>query len=417
MSNAEQPGTLSRPWESWVGVGAWVGAACVTAVLIAARYVAAMSQVQPDLYTYFLAAARAMREGSSPYAVEGYFYTPFVAIVLAPLADVPWAQTAWTIAMLAAACGLACFASLACTPRWPSYHRAWLFVIAIVSLLWSWPITMEFFLGQVNLFVGLAIALAAYFASRGRSFSAGMGLGLAAAIKTWPVFLLLWVLRRGARARMRTVLAVALWGAVMVVLALSFGGGSTLATMITSPFRGTNQDVLAYSVWGLGQALFGGIQDFTPLVVSPVARGVVAIVLAIAVVALLVVVLRHPGADVISLYNIVFVVILLMPISHQVYVLLPLPALWWWIAEAARSPKTTLNWVVVAVLTGWWVICFRLAEFGLNERTAVATAVAIVTSTLIAASASTIGAALISRRAQPDADSAGAGISRTGGVA
>jgi alpha-1,2-mannosyltransferase len=113
----------------------------------------------------------------------------------------------------------------------------------------------------------------------------------------------------------------------------------------------------------------------------------------------------------------VFGVILLMPISHQVYVLLPLPALWWWIARATRSPRRILNWVVVAVLAGWWAICFRLAEFGLNERTAVATVVAVTTSTLLAAAASTIGAAVMSSRSQPAEESPGTWTSRTGGVA
>ncbi|MDT0186473.1 glycosyltransferase family 87 protein [Microbacterium sp. ARD31] len=384
--------------------------------LVSQRYLAAMSQVQPDLAVYFLPAARAIARGGSPYGVEGYFYTPLLAAVLVPMEAAQWAQIAWTAAMLAAACGMAFFAVLACTPNWSWLHRAWVFAVAIVTLLWSWPITMEFFLGQVNLFVGLAIALAAFFASRGYFFSTGLGLGLAAAIKTWPVLLLLWVFRRGGRERIRTLSAVLLWGAIMIALAVSLGGVPTLVSMITSPFRGTNQDVLAYSVWGLGRALFEGVQDFPPLVVSPLAEVLVSVLSALVVAGLLALALRAPGTDVISLYNVVFAVILLIPISHQVYVLLPLPALWWWLARTAQAPREIRNWCVTSVLVGWWIVTFRLVEFGLDKQTAVLTVVGLVVATLVAAGASTIGAATV-RSPQPGVEPSGAGISRTGGLA
>lgn len=410
--------SATRWWTArWVDVVAWIAAGFVAVVLSAQRYAAAMSQRELDFNGYFLAAARAVLEGRSPYVVDGYYYTPLVAEVLAPFAHWSGAQTAWTLAMLAAAGGTAFFGVLACTPNWRWRHRAWLFVIAIVTLLWSWPVTLEFFLGQVNLFVGFALALSAFLATRGRYLGVGIGLGLAAAIKTWPALFLLWVLRRGGRGRMLTVLGAALWGALMVVLALTSGGPQDVATMVSNPFRGTNQPgVVAYSAWGLGKALFGGLGWVMPVAISPVAQGAVTAVVAAIAVGLLILALRRPGTDVIALYNVVFVVLLMIPISHIYYLLLPLPALWWWIAESARSAKRALNWIVVAVLTGWWVICFRLVGFGWDKRTALAAVVAIVMSTVIAAAASIIGAAMISRQPQPAVGSPGEGTSRADGA-
>lgn len=372
----------------------------VAVALAAQRFLGGMAQAQLDFVRYFLPAARAVRSGESPFSVDGYFYTPLVAILLAPIADVPWAQLAWTTAMLVAAAGTVFFAVLACTPGWDWPSRCWILAIALVTLLWSWPATMEFFWGQVNLFVTCAIAVAAYSTVRKRHAVAGVALGVAAAIKTWPILLTLWVVRRGSEGRSRTLLAVVAVGLVVVVLAFATGGPETVIMMVTGPLRGSDQaGVVAYSVWGLGKVLFGGLEGVPPLAKRPELALVVGIALGSLVVVLLVVLLRHPGEPVIALYNTTFVVVLLMPISHQVYLLLPLPALWWWIARWVRHDGRLLSGVTATVTAVWWLVCFRLVYVLVPDpRYTVGAAVAITVSTMAAAAVSILAAAIGERQ-------------------
>jgi alpha-1,2-mannosyltransferase len=174
----------------------------------------------------------------------------------------------------AAACGTAFFGVLASIPGWRWRQRAWLFCIALITLFWSWPMTMELFWGQVNLVVTFAITLAAYLATRARYFAVGVVLGLAAAQSRWTAYLVVWILRRGGRRKGRTTLGVILVGGATVVLSLVFGGLPTLRSMVSGPFQGTDQpDVVAYSAWGLGKALVGGLQWAQPIVDSPSLRG------------------------------------------------------------------------------------------------------------------------------------------------
>ena len=418
MAGVERGGVLATRWwsRSWVDVVACTLAAGLAAVFVVRAFLSAMSQDEHDFHGYFLPAAQAVLVGGSPYSVEGFYYTPLVPTLLAPFSHAEWAQAAWTVAILAAACGTVFFGVLVSTPRWRWRHRAWLFGIALVTLFWSWPMTMEFFWGQVNLFVTFAITLAAYLATRVHYFSVGLALGLAAAIKSWPVFLVLWIFRRGGRRRWRTALGVAIVAAVTVVLALAFGGLPTLGAMLAAPLQGTDQpDVVAYSAWGLGKALFGGFQWAQPIVDSPLLRGATTTALLGVLIALLAVALRWPGTEVILLFNLGFGV-LLMPIAHQQYLFLALPALWWWIARAAQMPRHALNWVVVGVLLGWWVMCFRLFhQLPPMKETVIASVTAVVLSTLVAAAASIVGAALSSRQDQVSGGISGEGTGLAGG--
>jgi uncharacterized membrane protein YgcG len=132
-------------------------------------------------------------------------------------------------------------------------------------------------------------------------------------------------------------------------------------------------------------------------------------------IALLVIALRWPGTEVILLFNRGFGV-LLMPIAYQQYLFLALPALWWWIAQAARTPKRVLNWTVVVVLSAWWFSCFRLFhQLSPAKETVIVSVSVVVLSTLTAATASIVVAAVSSRRDQESGGTSGDGTSLPGG--
>ncbi|WP_329095622.1 glycosyltransferase 87 family protein [Actinomadura citrea] len=146
-----------------------------------------------DFRIYWL-GGHAVTDGARLYQeqlAEHYFTnTPFMAALFIPLAAVPLllARMLWQLASLAAfvwACGL--------TVRMAG-RRVPLVVVVAAGLLLQ-PVWQSFFLGQVNL-VLLALVLAdLHRVARGRP--AGIGIGMATAIKLTPaVFVVLLLLSR-----------------------------------------------------------------------------------------------------------------------------------------------------------------------------------------------------------------------------
>ena len=158
--------------------------------------------------------------------------------------------------------------------------------------------------------------------------------------------------------------------------------------MVSAPFVNTQLPIRAFSAWGIPKLLFRDSGFAVPVVVSPILQWVATAVLVAWGLALLVTALRHPGDDVISLYNIVFAVLILLPLSHSTYQLFPLPALWWWLARAFRKPRTVRPWLVSAVLVLWWLIVFREGLLSPADSY-----LAFFASVLAAATASVLGAA------------------------
>jgi hypothetical protein len=338
----------------------WVGAWCVALFLGWKRFESATAgDGGPDFERVFLGAARAVLEGTSPYDVAGYVYSPFVAFLLVPIAEQPWARTAW-IAVLVAAGLVACLAATLASVR-PTHplHRPLVFVLATGTLFLSWTLSLELWMGQVDVLVLLAVALAMLAAAHGIRGGAGLSLGLAALVKTWPAALVLWLLRRPLRGRGLDWLGVVAAGALAVGLALAVGGVPAVVDMVAAPIRMSSQPLVAYSVWGAGTILFTDSGLAEPVLVSDALSLAVRGALAAWVVGLLVVTLRRPGSPVISLLNVAFVVVLLLPVSHYVYLLLPLPALWWWAARVLETPRRWQPWAVTLVLLAWWYLAMR----------------------------------------------------------
>jgi hypothetical protein len=371
----------------------------VVAVLAIARYRAAMREPQPDFVGIFLPAARAVAAGHSPYLVDGYFYTPWVAVLLAPVAHAPWVAQAWTIVRLVAATAACLVGALAFTPGRAAWIRAGVFAFAGVTVFYSVPMSLELWAGQPNMFVLLSLVCAAAAAIRGRGVATGVWLGVVAAVKSWSALILVWLLRRDAPLRSRSWLGVAIVGAATVGLAMLLGGVPAVWAMLTGPLRGADQPLLAAnSVWGVGRMLFSSTPVGAPVVVSPVLQASLTGVALAGVLALLAVSLWWPGPAAIALFDVVLLVLLLLPVSHYYYLLLALPALWWWFAEAIRAPRRVASWVALAVLATWWVIVFRIApEGGGFTSTTWPSLLRIFSFTLIAAGVSVIAAARLHR--------------------
>ena len=310
--------------------------------------------------------------------------------------DSDWAAEAWTAARIAAGALCCVVAVVAFTPSRAWLRRGLLTSFAVVSLFYSWPATLELWAGQPNLFAMLPLAAAALAHRRGSNGLTGLLLGLPAAIKTWPALFLVWLFRRGSGAGVRSWLGVAIAASTAVIPAIALGGWQGLLDMVAVPLRGADQpDLAANSVWGIARLLFQASSVGEPLLVSPLLQSVTSAALALLVLGLGALILTRPGNASIALYNLAFVIILLLPLSHYFYLLYPLPALWWWVAQIVLHPRWRTGWYVATVLLLWWVVVFRIAPAGDGFATTTWQSLTrIFVATLVAAIVSAVGATL-----------------------
>jgi alpha-1,2-mannosyltransferase len=175
---------------------------------------------QQDFVAYYhAAAANVLREPSPP---PGYYYPAFFALLLAPLgalapttAALAWLgvqAAAWLCYVLVVARGLCC-ARVGGT-----------FVVALVAAT-SFPMLHNLVWGQVSVLLALACWGAAAAALRGRSTLAGVVLGVAAAIKYYPAWFVVWLaLRREWRACGAFVAAAIVCAVVLPAATLGVDG-------------------------------------------------------------------------------------------------------------------------------------------------------------------------------------------------
>src|SRR6516162_4309932 len=126
-----------------------------------------------------------------------FTYSPFAAMVFVPIAAVPLtlARVAWDLVSVAA---LAYCVVL--TLRLAGYRPSRLMIAGVTAAAMALdPVYETLFLGQINLILLALILTDVWRASRGRT--AGIGVGLAAAIKLTPaIFIVLFLLARGTKA-------------------------------------------------------------------------------------------------------------------------------------------------------------------------------------------------------------------------
>ncbi|MFY9820318.1 MAG: glycosyltransferase family 87 protein [Thermoanaerobaculia bacterium] len=164
-----------------------------------------------DFRNYYDAAAHLLA-GLSPYGVKGFDYPPLTALLVLPVAGLPypaarvvWLVTSW-LCLVAAGFLLV---------RILGNDRT---AVLAVAACWALGGTVaeNLVLGQVNPLLLFLVVLAWWGMSRGRGGVAAVAIGLATALKLWPAVLLIplaaWHWRR----------AVAGLGAALALVALSW---------------------------------------------------------------------------------------------------------------------------------------------------------------------------------------------------
>ena len=376
----------------------WIAVAAVAVFLSLQRYRDAVgSDIGTDLRT-FVAAADHIRHGRSPYTEYGYVYSPFVAWLLLPFPDFDAAVGPWTAASIASLWGAVAAVTATFWHALSWWQRPLLAGVGLVTALYSPLLSLDLWLGQTDPFLPLVAALAVFFASRNRQVASGVSLAMGAIIKSWPVGLGLWMFRRGVAHRARLIVATVTTGAALLLLTLVVHGPGIFTEWIDRTLTLSEQDLVAYSVWGFGRHLFTQSPALAPLLVAPALGTAVSWLLAAVVVALIVIALRRPGDDALSMWNIATGVVLLIPVCHLWYFLLALPLLWTWVAHALKGTRRAESLVAVAMLAVWWVIVFRLPPLDNQFGQSTPQYIAVVLSSVAALAVSVTMSARLDRR-------------------
>lgn len=175
------------------------------------------SRFQEDFVLYFYEAGA--RIGREPLPPSGFLYPAFCALLLAPLAALPVAvaSVVWCAAQVAASCGFVLVVGRGLL-RLPNRGVLGVAVLAVTCF----ALLHNFKWGQVSVLLSLAIAAAAAAALRGRLALAGAVLGVAAAVKYYPAWFVLWFVLRG-QWRAVAAFAVATVACLVVVPAAALG--------------------------------------------------------------------------------------------------------------------------------------------------------------------------------------------------
>ena len=382
------------------------------AVLASRRYSAAMGSSRPDLEGIFLPAASAVRQGVSPYETPGYVYSPIVAQLLSLFPDTGVAVRSWTAMTLALAICSAFFVTRSFAGILSATRQSLVFGLACVTLLASWPLSWELWLGQTDLVSLCGICLAIFGSRNARASITGTGLALGAAVKTWPILFWLWFARRQDGRHPRVLAAdprvrAAAWATIVTcaLLIASFalqGGLSGVGMMARRTVEFSSQPLAAYSALGAGRLLFRSTPVAPPIAVSAVLQWTTTLAIAAVALLLMAITLLLPADDSLALPNIAFCVILLLPVSHLSYLILPLPAMWLWGGRALAQPRNRLIWLVLAVFGCWWFLALRTPAVGDGAaHTSFRSYLTILLATLVTASVSVVASWVLGHQPSP----------------
>jgi hypothetical protein len=354
-----------------ISVGALWILALVGAGFLAYRRYHALEGVVPtsglggggDFWS-FLHASRQIAAGHGPYhyAEDGYLYTPLIAIALLPFSQLSTTPVwhAWTAVSITALVLFAGLVTLVDTPGVRAWRRPVLFGFAALTVLEFAQTRSELSNGQADAFVAVALAGSVVLAERGWAASSGALIGVGGLLKTWPAAVALVMLRRGYARRRRAFFGLVITLILGPVLAAAVGGASGFADFFRLTFDARSQNLISFSVWTMPRVLFSHTGLAHPLLVSAPVRDLATLVLAAWVVSLLVLTLHWNDSAVLSFWNVVGCVVLLLPVSHDFYTLYFLPILWiWasrWLANARLAGPTAL---AAGLLVLWWLVLFH----------------------------------------------------------
>jgi len=383
----------------------WVAAVALIGYLVYFRYNVAYSGHGRFDFDTFVRAARRVEAGMSPYPRDRqYVYPPFVALLMAPFAHAN-PRHLWhvwiALVIVAPLVGVGAFVA-----SHASRLSAWLCPLLLAfcafSVLYTgyWPMSRELYLGQIDTFVFSMLVLATLAARRARELGRSAWIGVAALIKVWPLAFGLSLLQRGVRRRRGAIALLVAAVVAMPLSALIAWGPSAVRGFLANVFDAHSQPIVNDSVWGAPKLLFSRSGLARPMFVSEPLELLAWAILALWVVGLLVVALRTAGDPALCTWNVIFCVILLLPVAHRQYAILVLPLLWTWGVNLLTEGVNLSDGLVIAVVVGWWLLQLKAWPYYGSSRAISSVRYCVpFFADMIACTASVIGARAATLRA------------------
>jgi hypothetical protein len=275
--------------------------------------------VSPPDFAQDLAAARVFMADRNPYEDgiarthaelmkapehKGYPYfphPPLLFLLVLPLAGLTLAQAAgvWFSVSIALLFLLAVLLAQVWSTGGRKGPPGFGVVLLIYAALLLWPpVQYNLAKGQWSILVALLLAFAWHFHARGYQRATGTTIGLAAAVKVFPVLLGLYLFARAPRALIWAAIA----GVAALALPLALMGPDTLRVFMEHSNANVSYwetfPAVTYSLHGLLARLLIGGEWARPLVHAPLAARVLGMLSALVLLAIAVKALRgRDGSD------------------------------------------------------------------------------------------------------------------------
>jgi hypothetical protein len=211
-----------------------------------------------DAWAYF-GAARAVTAGISPYSAQPilpaappYLYPPLLALVLAPIANlpVPLLTSIWLVLV-----AISLILLIPLLKPLVGWHRA------IAAVLCFYPAWKTFYDGQINGFVAVLLLCAIWAQQEKRGPLSGVALALGILLKVVPIFPLLMLVWRG---HIRSLVGALVTLASVALIAAPWIGADIWITGFVAALRSNRADdkfgsltSLLYAVTGTTSAWLG----------------------------------------------------------------------------------------------------------------------------------------------------------------
>lgn len=234
--------------------------------------------------------------------------------------------------------------------------QPWSLLPAVTGLLLCSPLRMEIILGQFNGLLLFALTAAWYASRQHRDTIAGVLIGLAAGIKLYPGFFLLYFL---LTRRYRIVLAGLGTGILLLVASVIVLGTRTYTDYIqlvlpsVAAYKGS---ILNVSIQGFWYKLFDPevgreLATLVPVARQPHLAQALAVLSSLCVIGIMVVTIyRHPEGHQDHAFGLAIITMLLAaPITWDHYLLLlflPLGVLW---VDLGESQRARIGWLFAVV--------------------------------------------------------------------
>lgn len=341
-----------------------VGALAALAVFVLAAYSARRGFFDVGVYQgavkYWFLDHGQLYEYRRPTTVAGvaypFTYPPFAALVLSPLVLVGWHTCiVLSVVVNVAACAVVVYRLVGPVIRRHGWSRWYGFALAGCLLALFEPVRETIAFGQVNLVLLVLVLVDARLLQRASRF-AGIGIGVAAAIKLTPVVFVGYLLVAGHR-RAAAVAAATVAGATLLAAGLLSGPSHVYWTEVL-----WNTDRVGDAGQVANQSLWGALLRLDPHADRRLWVAVVAVVLAVWA---LRVRRAAAAADVpagVALTGVA--ACLLSPVTWVHHLVWLLPAL---TVLAARGLPATgrRRWRLAAAAVAYGLLCSRLVwQFG-----------------------------------------------------